>query len=125
MTREAYVAECEQRWHGPALRDARSNWQDFEELRDTLLEAMREYKRNPGQKDLSGKYHNPDTTLTSFLWKLQETLQPDKSCLYPLIDFEENYQRCFLRRGLIIYCSGLLREIETPKHDPNQFDLTL
>lgn len=63
-------------------------------------------------EDVSGKCHNPDGTLTALLWKMQEAWQPDKSCLYPLLDFCEHYQRVFLRRGLVIYCSMLLRLIE-------------
>ena len=110
--RAAYLTECEKRWYGPALRDARANWSDFQELKPTLTEALRKYRHDPCLEDLSGKLHNPDGTLGSFLWRLQESLEPNRSCLLPLLDFEEHYQRVFLRRGLIIYCTMLLREME-------------
>jgi len=118
MTSLEYKTICACRWNGAALRDALSHWQCWEDMRTTLFEAMREFHGNPFQKDLNGKCHNPDGTLTEFLWKLQTVLGPDRSCLYPLLDFEEHFQKCFLRRGLIIYCTGLLREIETPKPEP-------
>lgn len=112
LDRAHYVAECEKRWHGAALQNARRNWRDFQELRPELLEALRSYRRDPMQTDIGGKCHNPDGTLTAFLWKLQEALQPSRSCLHPLLDFEEHFQKIFLRRGLIIYCSMILRELE-------------
>jgi hypothetical protein len=110
-----YKAQCKQRWHSGCLRDAKVNWHDFEEIRETLVEAMRQFKRNPGQEDLNGKFHNPDYSLTNFLWNLQAAIEPDRSCLHPLLDFEEHHQKCFLRRGLIIYCSQILRESEAGK----------
>lgn len=103
LDRKQYIDKCKERWHGVHLADAAQNWFGFEKIKTDLTEAMKEYKRNPGQKDLTGKYHNPDYTLTNFLWKLQSTLQPDKGRLDPLIDFEEHFQKCFLRRGLIIF----------------------
>lgn len=112
MDRAHYVAECEKRWFGPALADARRNWRDFHELKPTLVAALREYRRDPMQEDISGKCLNPDGTLTAFLWRLQESLEPNRSCLHPLLDFEERHQKIFLRRGLIIYCTMLLRELE-------------
>lgn len=114
-----YRAECALRWRGPALRDAYDNWLDFEELKPTLLEAMRGYVRNPFMKDLAGECHLPDGTLTAHLWKLQQSLEPDRSCLLPLLDFEERYQRVFLRRGLLLYCSLLLKEINAPAATPD------
>ena len=107
-----YIAECQKRWHGATMSDARANWLHFEEMKGSLLEAMRTYKRNPMLQDLSGKYHNPDGSLTSLLWKMQDAWQPDQSCLFPLLDFCDHYQKIFLRRGLIIYCSMLLRQME-------------
>lgn len=112
-TRAEYIAKCRERWGGDALRDAIRNWNDWKELRAGLKEAMWTYSRNPGLQGVAGEFHNPDNTLTSFLWKLQEAWQPDKSCLHPLLDFEENFQKVFLRRGLIIYCSLLLKGVES------------
>lgn len=107
-----YTAECEKRWGGAALADARRNFRDFEEIQHLLVEPLRSYRRDPFQEDIAGKHHNPDGTLTAFLWKLQSAITPDRSCLYPLLDFEEYFQKVFLRRGLIIYCVMLLRAIE-------------
>lgn len=107
-----YISECEARWHGPALRDARSNWTAFEELKPVLTEALLAYHRDTQLEDVTGRLHNPDGTLTSYLWKFQDTLQSDKSCLHPLLDFEEHYQKVFLRRGLLIYCAMILRGFE-------------
>jgi hypothetical protein len=85
---------------------------------------MSRYHRDPVQEDQSGKCHNPDGTLTAFLWQLQLAIQPDRSCLSPLLDFCEHYQRVFLGRGLIIYCSMILRELEKPTpDDPRQIAL--
>lgn len=117
MDREAYINECKNRWHGAALQDARRNWNRWEELRSQLLDSMRDFKRNPTLFD-GRKHHNPDGTLTAYLWKLQDAYQADKSRLDPFIDFEEHFQKVFLRRGLVIYCTGLLREIETPEPTP-------
>lgn len=118
--RATYKAECEKRWHGDPLHDALANWKKWQELHDDLLEAMRSYKRNPGMVDMGGKYHNPDATLTSFLWKMQSAWQPNPCRLDPLIDFCDHYQRLFLRRGLLIYCAMLLRCIETTPSTPTR-----
>jgi hypothetical protein len=112
MNRESYMIECEKRWHGPALRDARHNWAHFEELRPQLTAALRDFRRDPFFEDIGGRCHNPDGTLTAFLWHLQSALEPNRSCLWPLLDFEEHYQKVFLRRGLIIYCTQILRAME-------------
>jgi hypothetical protein len=63
-------------------------------------------------QDLNGVCHNPDNRLSSFLWQLQAGLQPNHQRLDPLLDFEEHFQKVFLRRGLIIYCTTILDEIE-------------
>ena len=116
--RKSYRAKCEQRWYGIALRDALANWKLWKEMDDYLRTAMREYLRNSGQVDISGKYHNPDHTLTGFLWNCQAALQKSKSSLYPFSDFEEHYQKIFLKRGLLIYCESILRELETESEKP-------
>lgn len=117
FTREYYKTECEKRWDGPALRDARGNWQHWGELHEQLEEAMRKFHRDPMQKDLAGAFHNPSGRLTDFLWTLQSAWNPSPSSLAPLLDFCDHYQRIFLRRGLVIYCTMLLREIEKPQEE--------
>ncbi len=112
FTREIYVLHCQQRWGGPALADARRNWTHFQSIHAELSEAMRAFLRDPFQEDLFDRKHNADGTLTAFLWNLQTVLAPSDSSLFPLLDFEEHFQRVFLRRGLIIYCSMLLRQLE-------------
>jgi len=112
FTRDTYRSECDQRWEGQSLRNARGNWSHWKSLHAELEKAMREYLRNPQQEDLTGKAHNPNGTLTDFLWTLQSAWQPNKACLAPFLDFCEHYQKVHLRRGLVIYCTMLLREIE-------------
>lgn len=112
--RKQYVADCAARWSGPALADAKMNWNHFASLLPVLTEALKEFRRDPFLKDLTGKLHNPDGTLTAMLWNLQANLEPDKSSLYPLLDFEEHFQKIFLKRGLIFYCKQILVEIENP-----------
>lgn len=108
MTFAQYREKCGERWYGEALRDALHNWHEWEDMRDYLVDAIRQYLRNPFQRDLGDKFYNPDGTLTKFLWHCQEALQPDRSRLNPLLDFEEHYQKIFLKRGLIIYCGDIL-----------------
>jgi hypothetical protein len=109
--RREYQAECQKRWHGDPLLDASGNWRLWQELHSDLRSAMLQFKRNPCMVDLCGETH-ADGTLTDFLWKLQDAWQPDPGRLDPLLDFCEHYQRVFLRRGLLIYCTMLLRAIE-------------
>lgn len=113
ITRQQYYALCEQRWYGEALRDAKKNWLDWYKMHSKLRHAMKEFRDNPGMRGVSGEYHNPDCTLTAYLWKLQEAWQPDKSCLMPFLDFEENFQKVFLRRGLIAYCTLILKSLDS------------
>lgn len=124
--RREYRRQCELRWSYRAIHNARGNWSHFEELKPQLLEALRAFQKDPLQVDLSGKSHNPDGTLTSFLWSLQTALQPDKSRLHPLLDFCDHYQKVHLRRGLVIYCGLLLRGLRTvAPADPRQLILYL
>lgn len=116
---------CRNRWSGEAFKDARHNFADWRDLHETLEEQMHVFKRNPGLRDMNGKYHNPSCTLTDFLWKLQESLTPDKSCLSPLLDFEEYFQKVFLRRGLIIYCSLLLEQMKQKSVEQDERQLEL
>jgi hypothetical protein len=113
MTFHEYHGECSQRWYGDALADALHNWRRWKEMHDYLTEAMRQYLRNPFQRDMGDRCFNPNGTLRGFLWHCQIALQPDRSRLDPLLDFEEHYQKIFLKRGLIIYCSDILRSLET------------
>lgn len=111
--RRQYREACRLRWSGPALADAFSNWRDFESMRDGLLDAMRKFHANPQMEDLCGKAHNPSGRLTDLLWTMQKAWQPDPACLLPFLDFCDHYQSIFLRRGLVIYCSMLLKELES------------
>jgi hypothetical protein len=123
IDRAEYLALCKARWSGPALGDARHNFNDFNEINEHLVEAMRAFHRDPMQEDISGKCLNPDGTLTEFLWKLQTGINPDKSSLRPLLDFEEHFQKVFLRRGLVIYCTLILRNLETVQIYSDALDL--
>ncbi len=124
MNQKEYNLKCAERWGGFALRDAKNNWSDFEEIKPVLTEAMESFRSNPMQRGVDGKYGNPDGTLTKFLWSLQSTLEPDRGCLKPLLDFEEKFQTCFLRRGLLIYCQMLLNDMRIKQaENPNQIQL--
>lgn len=109
VDRKEYVNRCRQRWHGFALRDALSNYATYKKHHDYLIEAMREYLKNPGQHDGAEKWYNPSGNLTSFLWNCQKAINP--SGLYPFLDFEEHFQKVFLRRGLLIYCELILNQL--------------
>lgn len=120
VTKEDYRELCLRRWHGQYLRDALRNFSDFQCQHD-LIPALISFKNNPSQQHLDGTYLNPDGTLTSFLWKLQDAVQLDKSCLQPFLDFNEDSQTIFIRRGLIYYCQLVLNQIELPtEEDPRQ-----
>lgn len=123
--RAKYLEDCRGRWSGIHFADARRNWDDFQSIKADLLAALKDFKRNPFLPDLTGKCHNPNGTLTAMLWNLQSNLETDRSCLYPLLDFEENFQKVFLRRGLIIYCAQVLRELEVPIPTTNEPCLNL
>lgn len=112
LDRAAYMAECEKRWSGPALQDARSNWSFFKELGDDLIESLRVYASNPFLADVAGREHNPTGRLADFLWSQQAAWNPDRRSLYPFLDFEERHQKVFLKRGLLIFCEMILRQLE-------------
>lgn len=105
--RKEYLRECEARWEGPALMDARRNWRIFEEAHDALVAILVPYLRDNWIKDISGKCHNPDGTLTAWLWKCSADSEN-----WWIWDFCEHYQKCHLRRGLIAYAKQVIREIE-------------
>lgn len=103
LDRKEYNSLVAIRWHGEPLRDARGNWTHFQSILPQLHAAMLRYLEQ----------HNG---LTQFLWDLQPQLQPDKTRLDPLIDFCPHYQACHLRRGLVQYCTLILKQIQqTPK----------
>ena len=119
MTREEYKAECRKRYHTWTLRDALQNWDDFEERKEDFLVWCRHFKRDQFF-EVGGKCHNPSGTLSSMVWVMQSALEPDQSRLFPCLDFEEGLQKCFIRRGLIIYLTGLLKDLETqPEYQGN------
>lgn len=113
--RKVYVERCGWRWDGPAFVDAKGNWKTWREIHPDLERALRTFERNPSMKDASGKHHNPDGTLTAFLWKLQEAWEPNRGKIYPLLGFCEHYQRLHLGRGLLIYCGMVLDAIRCDK----------
>lgn len=106
-----YKERCGHRWGGDAYRNAVGNWKLWREIHDDLEKALRVFARNPEMEDMGGKAHNPDGTLTAFLWKLQEAWEPNRGRLYPLLDFCERYQTVHLGRGLVIYCAMVLDAI--------------
>jgi hypothetical protein len=112
IDKKKYMEECRQRWYGHALQDALSNWKTWQEMDEYLMEAMKQFQRNPFQKDIAGTYHNHNGTLSGFLYHCQEAIQPDKYRIDPFLDFEEHYQKVFMRRGLLIYCGAILDELE-------------
>jgi len=95
-THDEYKVRCRQRWRGPALRDALNNWIDWSDLNTDLTKAMAFWKAHG------------TTSLSEYLWELQRAWQPEPSRLDPLLDFEEHFQKVFLRRGLVIYCELIL-----------------
>lgn len=105
--RKAYLDECAMRWDGPALMDARRNWRIFEEAHDALVAILVPYLRDNWIKDISGKCHNPDGTLTAWLWKCSADQEN-----WWIWDFCEHYQKCHLRRGLIAYAKQVIRELQ-------------
>jgi hypothetical protein len=109
--RAVYRERCGWRWDREALRDALGNWKTWREIHDELERALRVFARNPGMADGAGKWHNPDGTLTGFLWKLQEAWEPNRGTFYPLLGFCDHYQTVHLSRGLLIYCGMVLDSI--------------
>ena len=67
IDKKEYRRRCEQRWYGIALSDALANWRTWQSMNDYLVDAMKQFLRNPFQKDMNNEYHNPDGTLTNFL----------------------------------------------------------
>lgn len=104
--REKYVEEVRLRWSGECLANAKLNWHLFEEHHDDLVEILRPYLRDCWCEDLAGKMHNPEGSLTSWLWICTNA----NSWLW---DFCNHYQKCFLRRGLIAYCKQVIAEMRS------------
>lgn len=103
ITRERYVEACSRRWHGTHLKDALGNWRTWRKWHEALEKALPRY--------VAGE----SGTLTEFIWKLQAEVEADRASLYPFLDFEEHFQRVFVRRGLLIYCGMILRQLEARK----------
>ena len=110
-TRANYLESVKARWHGWALIDARENWSDFEELKETFRAWCDHYRRD-SRLCVGEKAHNPEGTLTSMVYVMQTALQPDKACLHPCLDFDNHFQTVFIRRGLLMYLTLLLKEME-------------
>lgn len=111
MDRKKYLVECSKQWGGRALADARANWATFERLRNRLWLELAKFKRDPFFR-VDGAIKNPDGRLSGFLWAIS-----DKFCQRPgdfpeVLDFEEHFQKFFLRRGLLIYCKQILDDID-------------
>jgi len=113
LDHEHYLKECAQRWHGPALADARRNWSLWQQWRPVLTQHLVNFRRDPWLKGEGDTCANRNGTLTGYLWELQRIVQPDPARLDPFIDFEDRHQKCFLRRGLVIYCTQILRLLES------------
>jgi len=112
-TRANYNERIEQRWHGPALGDARRNWHIFVQYRDKFVPWVELFDRDCWLK-VGEKMHNPEGTVRSLAWLLAETIATEeageKGTLGPLLDFEDHFQKVFLRRGFQIYLELLLEE---------------
>jgi hypothetical protein len=103
VNRQAYVERCRMRWERPYLQDAFTNFRHFEKIRPQLMQA------------LLAAYPDHCGGLASFLWTLQEKIQPDNSRLDPLLDFCNGTQKVHLRRGLVFYCEDLLKIAENAR----------
>lgn len=112
-TEENYRESVKERYYYNRLcrHDAYENWEIFEEHRETFVAWMRHYERDAWMR-VGDKCHNPDGTLSSLVWVMQTAIEPDRSRLMPCLDFEERFQQCFIRRGLIAYLTLLLKEME-------------
>lgn len=103
VSRKEYMADVALRWHSEPLNNARRNWRTFQDHHDELCAILVPYVRDDCVEDMSGKCHNPDGTLTAWLWKNCEGESN------PWIwDFCEHYQKVHLRRGIIQYCKQIL-----------------
>ena len=110
-TRANYIESCKERYHSWTMTDARENWEIFEEHRETFRAWCDHYRRDP-MLFVGAKAHNPLGTLSAMVWVMQVAIEPDRSRLCPCLDFEENFQTVFIRRGLMIYLTLLLKELE-------------
>lgn len=108
--RKAYNDAVALRWEGDCLRDAKRNWHRFEANYENLVAILRPYLRDCWCPDLAGESRNPRGTLTAWLWRCTDNNQ--NSWIW---DFCNHYQRCHLRRGLIIYCKMVIAELTTPQ----------
>lgn len=103
IDRKAYAERCRMRWEREYLQDALSGFRHFELCRPQLMQA------------LVNEWPDFCGGLPSFLWELQNKLQPDQGRLDPLLDFCDGTQKVHLRRGLVFYCEALLNIIREAK----------
>jgi hypothetical protein len=124
MDRIQYNKECATRWDREALQNAMANWSLFQEHRMDLVAILQPYLKDSGCRDLSGKYQNPNHTLTDWLWTCSAA--PGNHWIW---DFCAHYQTCHLARGIIPYCKQLIAELQHPDRDgsasPHQPSLPL
>lgn len=107
-TRSRYqiaIRECG-KWEGSARRDAFNNWRMFRDRHADLLEWVRLYRRDR-YLSINGVDKNPRGTLDGLLWIASG--QSDNGWLW---DFEDRFQRAFLRRGVLQYCELITLQIE-------------
>ncbi len=91
----------------------------FEELHADIEAIVRVYLHDCWVKDISGKCHNPDGTLSGWLWKCAEA----HSFIW---DFCTHYQTGHLSRGLIAYCKMVIVEIKAAQDPaPGHPEITL
>ena len=113
-TRANYKASVKERYGGKprwCIQDALDNWFDFEEHRDQFIAWTEHYHLDPWFM-VGDKCHNPRGTLSAMVDLMQVAIQPDRSYLHPCLDFNEDSQTVFIRRGLLCYLTLLLKEIE-------------
>lgn len=110
--RKEYVALCSARWYGLSLSNARRNFVIWESLHESLRDLAIAFNRDCWAKDLSGKCHNSDGTLTGYCWLMSDAFGGAKGSIGPLLDFEENFQKVFVARGLLFYLQLVLRDLE-------------
>ena len=105
--RKDYVIECRKRWSGDCLRDALANRTTWVEHSETIKSVVRMWMADMMVRDLSGRARNPQGSLDAWLWLCSRS--------HPwMVDFEENFQRFFLRRGLRQWCRLLMRRPASP-----------
>ena len=107
-TRKNYDLACEREYASDfALADALENWSEYQARRAEFAAWVAAFKKDCWLK-VGNKCHNPEGTLWSLAWVMQESMDPTKHYLTPCLDFEPRHQKVFVRRGLVIYLKLLL-----------------